>query len=95
MLQWNERLRQWYLRWFRRTVIPKDARLAASTLEQSQLLRGVSGARRRRAKEEGVPEIKSRYSWHRGVVLHGLFGRARFPGCVDVVLLRLLHGMCL
>lgn len=33
MLQSNERLWQWYLRWFRRAVIPKNARLAASALE--------------------------------------------------------------
>jgi hypothetical protein len=33
MLQSNERPRQWYLRWFRRTVIPIDARMAVSTLE--------------------------------------------------------------
>jgi hypothetical protein len=61
---------------------------------RSQSLRDISGARWCRSREEGVQKSKSRKLWHCGVFRHKVFGRARFPGCADVVLLwRWSHGL--
>jgi hypothetical protein len=57
------------------TMVPALARTGSDTdrrtpdrkySRRSQLLREISGARRRRSKKEGVQEIKSRYSWNCG-----------------------------
>jgi hypothetical protein len=45
-------------------------------------------------REEGVQRGKSRYSWHRGDLRYNAFGRARFPGCAEVVLLGWSHESC-
>jgi hypothetical protein len=58
---------------------------------KSQSLRNISGARCHRWREEGVQRSKSRYSWHRGGLRYNAFGRARFPGCAEVVLLGRSH----
>lgn len=61
---------------------------------KSQSLGNVSGAGRRRLKKEGVQEIRSRTWCNCGGLRHSVFGRARFPGCADVVLLGRLHRTC-
>jgi hypothetical protein len=85
MLRSNkERFRQWYLRWLERAVIPTDAHLTVSILEGLsycvRLVVLVVAGRRRRAYKRSKADT-------RGTV-DGEFGRARFPGCADVVLLR-------
>lgn len=64
------------------------------TARKSQSLPGMGGGRRRRPKQKGAQANKSRYSWNCGDLQGGAFGRARFPGCADVVSLRLSHGLC-
>jgi hypothetical protein len=54
---------------------------------KSQTLGNISGARCRRSNKEGVQSSKSRYLWHGGDLGHKVFGRARFPGCADIVAL--------
>ena len=61
---------------------------------KSQSLGNVSGAGRRRLKKEGVQEIRSRNWCNCGDLRRRVFGRARFPGCADVVPLRRSHGIC-
>lgn len=81
----GERPSKWYLRWFRWAVIPTDAGLAQKASRKSQSLPGVDDGRRRRPRQKGAQGDKSRYWWNCGDLQGGAFGRARFPGCADVV----------
>jgi hypothetical protein len=80
------RLHVRYLRWLSRAVTPMDARWSKSLLESlshcATLVVLIAADRGR----EGVQRSKSRYLWHCGDFRHKVFGRARFPGCADVVL---------
>jgi hypothetical protein len=67
--------------------------LVLKSSRKSQSLRDISGARSRRSREEGVQRSKSRYLWYCGDLRHRVFGRIRFPGCVDVVLQWWSHGL--
>ncbi|KAF2851052.1 hypothetical protein T440DRAFT_78450 [Plenodomus tracheiphilus IPT5] len=77
----------WYLRWFNRAVIPTDAHLAVYLLDGlsrcAQLAVLVVADRRRRAYKRS----KANNSCNCGGLQHRLLGRARCPGCADVVLL--------
>ncbi len=55
------------------------------TARKSQSLLGIDDGRRRRPKQKGAQVSKSRCSWNCGDLQGGAFGRARFPGCADVV----------
>jgi hypothetical protein len=58
---------------------------------KSQCLRNISGARCHRWGEAGVQRSKSRWPWHRGDRRYNAFGRARLPGCAEVVLVGRSH----
>jgi hypothetical protein len=62
MLRSNERLRHWYLRWLRRAVRPRDARLTVNILEGlsccARLVVLVVAGRRRRAYKRSKADIR-------------------------------------
>jgi hypothetical protein len=87
------RLRDWYLRWLKWAVIPTDARLSLKFLESlshcATLVVLVVAERGRRAYREAKADTRGT------VVTSGfkVFGRARFPGFADVVLLGRSYGL--